>query len=249
MNVIAVTALHYGCNYLGYAINSVIDAVDEYHVLYSPHGSHGALNQYAPPPGNSEHELRAIAQRVAGDKLRWHTGEWIHEGQQRDTIYQLAPNADVVLTVDYDEIWNKNQAEAAIRYALNSHFRGYRIPMIHYWRSFHKAILHDPAYPVRVVCPKRDPSAGETTINILPINHLGYAIPSDLLQYKMHIHGHRAEWRKDIDWFSERWCNPDATDDLHPVGSDQWNYERVNPLDNLPSWMRLHPFYGMETIE
>src|SRR5689334_6017907 len=106
--IIAYTALHYGREYLASAIRSVIDYVDEYHVLYTPIGSHG--HRTSIPCPETEMELFEIA-LSAGSKLRWCVGEWPHEGAQRDAILQIVPDADVILPVDYDEIWQDGLPE------------------------------------------------------------------------------------------------------------------------------------------
>ena len=80
--VAAVTALHYGIDYLEDAIKSVIDAVDEFHILYSARPCHTV--QTDEPCPESREELYQIAERAAGSKLIWHDGNWLHEGQQRD---------------------------------------------------------------------------------------------------------------------------------------------------------------------
>jgi hypothetical protein len=49
------------------------------------------------------------------------------------------------------------------------------------------------------------------------------------------------EYRRDIDWLHDRYLNPTATRDLHPVGSDYWNAEPIDPFVYLPGWMIDHP--------
>jgi hypothetical protein len=78
MKVISYTALHYGRDYLAAAIRSVIDHVDEHWILYSPIGSHGHRTDVPCP--DTRDELYAKAELAAGSKLRWHDGEWAHEG-------------------------------------------------------------------------------------------------------------------------------------------------------------------------
>jgi hypothetical protein len=255
VKIIAYTALHYGSPYLGYAIRSILPFVNEYHVLYTPLGSHSHRTNVPVPAGETRDHLHAIASLVAGNKLRWHEGNWRHEGDQRDTIFELVPDADVVLVLDYDEIWLPTTVEAVLNYATeltpDSISRNLRLPMIHFWRSFHRAILHDPALPVRVIFPKV--RQGENVLTPLlargHIAHLGYAIPDELMTYKRLVHGHANEWRKDVDWYKERWSNADAVTDLHPVGSEYWNAEDVEPAKYLPEFMRVHPFYLRERIE
>lgn len=248
LKVISYTALLYGKDYLGYAIRSVIDHVEEHHILYSPIGAHG--HRTDTPCPETRDELYAIAQSAAGDKLRWHDGNWEHEGLQRDSIFEYAPDADVILVVDADEIWPSGLARNmtdGIDYGFFP--RNVRLPMIHMWRSFWKGILHDPAHPIRVICPKKN--EGELNFSDLVghIVHLGYAQRPEIVNYKQLTHGHKGEWRKDIDWFNERFMNPAAVTDLHPVGSEYWNVETVNPLDYLPPFMAMHPYFDKDVIE
>lgn len=250
MKVIGYTALHYGRDYLAYAIRSVIDHLDEYHVLYTPVGSHGH-HTHIPCPETRD-ELYALAQQAAGDKLRWHDGRWAHEGQQRDSIHQIAPDADVVIVLDADEIWPEILIASAV--AIPQHIGGYpkrvRMPMTHYWRSMHRAVLHDPALPVRVIYPQvanNDERAHAAPLNI-SLSHMGYAQRPEIVQYKQLTHGHRNEWRRDVDWFRDVFMANRQTD-CHPVGSEYWNPEAVDPLDYMPEWMSEHPYYGLEVIE
>lgn len=237
MTTIAYTALHYGRDYLADAIASVIDHVDAYHVLYSAVGSHGTRT--TTPCPETRDELLHIAWAAAGDKLIWHDGEWPHEGAQRDSIFAIVPDAERIIVLDADEIWT--DAAAILRAADNADAGQVRVSMIHFWRSFHRAVLHDPAYPVRVHYPQR---TGEATV-AGPIAHMGYAQRSEIVRYKMTIHGHRAELRPD--WYDTVWT-PNVQTDCHPVGSDHWTPQRVDPWVYLPDTMRHHPYADMEEV-
>ena len=113
------------------------------------------------------------------------------------------------------------------------------------------AILHDPAFPVRLIYPQV--KEGDATFWPHPIlnpqyraiNHYGYAQRSEIVRYKMSTHGHKNEWRRDCDWFNDIFMNPSRTTDLHPVGSDFWNYETVD----VPVFMRDHPYAQLEIVE
>lgn len=238
-DVVAYTPLHYGRDYLAYAIDSVIDAVDVYYVLYTAEGSHGHRSPIRCP--ETRDELYAIAEKSAGKKLRWIDGSWPYEGAQRDTIHALRPDANVILALDADEIWPAATVEAALRPSPYWHTR---LPMIHFWRSFYRAVLHDPAFPVRVI---RQQGKGETTLSAAPICHMGYAQRSEIVEYKQHVHGHKGEWRRDCDWFRERFM-ANAQVDCHPVGSEYWNPERITPTDYLPDFMMSHPYAHTEVI-
>jgi hypothetical protein len=264
--VIAYVALLYGKDYLAWSIRSVVDAIDELHVLYTPIGSHG--HRTSVPCPETRDELYAIAQTAAGAKLHWHEGTWPHEGAQRDSIHQYAPDADIILVLDADEIWPEQYvSNAGLIYQNWEHgldrpvkARNYRLPMIHFWRSMHRAVLHDPAYPVRIIYPKipngehtyvgrvvteqNDPRITRTS----SICHMGYAQRPEIVEYKQLTHGHRNEWRKDVNWFQDVFMANRQTD-CHPVGSEFWNPETVNPLDYMPNFMSEHPYFGMDVIE
>lgn len=257
MKIVGFTCLHYGVDYLEYAIRSVIDHVDEHWVVYSPIGSHGHRTDRPCP--DTQEQLYAAAKRGAGDKLRWVSGEWSNEGAHRGMIHQLAPDADMILVVDADEVWGAHPAygntlaEHAIHYAeFYKEHRTFRVPIIHYWRSFSRCVLHDPAFPVRVVCPQR--TGGEGHIDPVGyhgagvIHHFGYAQRPEIVEYKQYVHGHKGEWRRDVDWFNDVFMANRQTD-CHPVGSEYWNPEPVNPLTYMPAWMSEHPYYNLQVIE
>ena len=159
--IVAYTALHYGVEYLEWAIRSVIGCVDEYHILYSGLGSHGHRVKERPP--DKKVDLYDAARRAAGRKLRWHDGVWTYEGQQRDHIYAYAPKADCVLVLDADEVWGDGLAAMALEVSSKGTARDWHVPIIHYWRSFHRCVLHDPAFPVRLIYPTRAKTAPSRT--------------------------------------------------------------------------------------
>ncbi len=138
MRIVGFMALHYGLDYIQYAIESIIDFVDVLHIAYSPVGSHGAVT--AVPCPESERDLRALAHKAAGRKLVWHHGRWPHEGAQRDMIYEYEPDADIIVVCDSDEVWDGELIKDALLWAIeapNSPIpRYYRVPMvlsIAYW--------------------------------------------------------------------------------------------------------------------
>ena len=244
--VIAYTALHYGVEYLGYAMHSAIHAVDEWHIIYASEGSHGTRSDL-PCPDRRDH-LYAIAKDFGGDKLRWHEGRWAHEGQQREAIHYFAPDADVILVVDYDEIWPDGMPEQAIRAARLGSQRSYRVPMVHFYRGFGTAITQDPAFPTRVIVPSR--AGGEDTLKLRrPIAHMGYAIRPELMAHKLLIHGHIAEFRCNSEtYLREFYLDTSRRHDLHPVGSQYWHIEDVEPEWYLPAFMQAHPYWGRRYV-
>lgn len=242
MKIAAYTALTYGSPYLKYAIESVIDSVNEYVVLYSDHGSHSGRRNRFKPKGEGKSKLFSIAHGAAQDKLKWVNGDWQFEGKQRDSIWQHT-DADFVIVLDYDEVWPIGAVERSL--ALCARYRAnIRLPLIHFWRSFQWAVIDDMAAPVRVMARGATKEVGNGHEKLL---HFGYAIPDDLMRYKWTIHGHHTELRKDIDWFAERW-QAFAKEDVHPTNVKFWNPQRVESIDLLPDSMQYHPFWNMGLI-
>jgi hypothetical protein len=246
MKIVAYVALHYGKDYLAAAIHSVIEHVEELHVIYTSVGSHGHRTDVQCP--ETRKELYAIAYEAARHKLFWHDGAWPYEGAQRDAIYEYAPDADMILVLDADEVWADGLAAYAIEFAQAANIRRIRVPMLHLWRSFYRGFAHDPAYPHRVIMPHAP--EGETTLHTWSdsqrIWHFGYAQRSDIVQYKLLTHGHKNEFRRDCDWFNDVFMTNRQTD-CHPVGSDAWNCEDIDQA-NLPTPLYTHPYRWIEVI-
>lgn len=246
MKSVAYTPLHYGRDYFDAAIRSVIDAVDELHVIYTPIGSHGHHTDVLCP--ETRGELYEIAYNAARHKLFWHEGIFAYEGQQREMILQYAPDADVILALDADEVWADGLAAQAVAFAQTANIQRIRLPMLHLWRSFWRGFAHDPAYPERVICPRA--SHGETTLPVdgvyQRIWHFGYAQRSEIVRYKLLTHGHRGEFRRDCDWFADVFMTNRQTD-CHPVGSEYWNAENID-AGCAPSPLRNHPYRWKEVI-
>ena len=247
--IVGYCALLYGKCYLDAAIRSVIDGVDEFWILHTEVGSHG--HRTAAPSPDTRDELHDIAHAAAGRKLKWVTSQWTHEGEQRDRIFSLCPDASIVIPVDYDEIWQPHLLNFAINTALeNPTVRRWRIPFRHYYRSFYRCILHDPAYPHRLYNVSGDPAEERTLDTTMAVNHMGYAIPPALMRFKWEVHGHRGELRRDVDYFTDVY-EANRQTDCHPCGSIYWNAEPVDPFARpffMPDYMREHPYAGMEVI-
>lgn len=243
MKVVSLTCLLYGKDFLDAALRSVVDSVDETYILYSAVGSHGHMTDAQCP--ETRDELYVIARQAAGDKLVWIDGRWGWEGQQRDSIFQYAPDADVILVVDSDEVYADGLAQDAIAFAQSADVRNIRLPFTHLWRSFHRGFAHDPAYPTRVICPK---IAGDETT--MPTNkriwHYGYAQRSEIVGFKLNTHGHRGEFRRDVDWFNDVFLT-NRQYDCHVVGSDYWDCEDID-LTLLPSVLENHPYRHLQVI-
>ena len=247
MKTVGFMALHYGLDYLSPAIESIIDLVDVLHIAYSPVGSHGALAPIVCPEDSLA--LQALAYRSAGNKLRWHDGIWENEGRQRNMIYEYEPEADIVVVVDSDEVWAGQLLREILARVPDMSYRYIRIPMVHFWRSFRRAIIDDFSFPIRIIQPKKtqSPDTGSIPREWGVISHFGYAITPLLMRYKWLIHGHRADYRRG--WYEDIYMDKNRVDDLHPTNVDFWTYSVVDPLDYMPKWMVNHKWYSREWIE
>lgn len=251
--------LHYGAPYLAAAIRSVLYAVDEMWVLYTPRPSHNGNTQTTMTCPDTMQKLYTIARQAAGDKLRWVQGDWRLEGEHRDAIYQFAPDADIILSVDSDEVWNVALINAALDrhdISIREGRRHWLVPFVHFWRSFNKAVVNDGQLPMRITYPKASNEFYQRIgQSIIPrgdkalkrhICHFGYALPIEYMRYKWAGgHGHQAELRPDF--MAKYEANEQS--DVHPVSKRFWSPETVNPLDYMPLWMQGHEYFNKTVIE
>lgn len=249
----SLTVLHYGKSYLSHSLRSIAPVVDRSFVFYTPHPSHGHASNL--PPIESRDELMSSIPANEWDKLTWvDTNDFWQEGRQRDFALRVASeSADLVLTVDYDEIWPVDtltnvldyiwQANSARQWLLN--FSG------HFWRSFNW-ICKDEGWPVRVIDTRHSSGLAYIPKELGNVWHFGYAISSDVLRYKLSCHGHKDELRPN--WFEDKWQAWPPVEDCHPTngrkenGEGWWNPE---PFDKyqLPQVLHSHPYFSMDKIE
>ena len=245
--IIGFTACHYGADYLSYAIRSVAPAVDAWYVAYSPVGSHGYRASRPCPETEAElHDIAASACAASGTPLTWYAGSWAYEGKQRDSIFNQAPDADLILVVDADEIWQPMAVQSAISQGYAMKARNGRTRFMHFWRSF-GWVCRDAAQPVRVINPRM--ANDDVYLDLPPVYHFGYARKPEAIAYKIETHGHRGEWRPE--WYEETflpWRPGHLSVDLHPTNHDFWH---AQPYDRatLPDLLHEHPYYEMEVIE
>lgn len=240
--VIGVCNLHYGAPYLRYAIQSIIDYVEEMWIVYTPLPSHGTRTDLACP--DSAPELLTECIHGAGDKLRWREGFFGNEAAHRGAIFEHAPDADVIMVLDSDEVWKTDQLERLITEASKGDARNYCAYEMPFWRSFHRAMPERLCAPVRAINVRSD--NGNTRYVDAFFSHMGYAQPTKYIDYKMRIHGHIADWRPE--WYVDKWL-ANAQADVHPTNLDFWYAQTVDPLDYLPEFMMSHPFAHMEVIK
>jgi len=251
--IMSYTICHYGVSYLEYALRSVYPIVDKSFVFFTPHPSHGHSSNL--PPLETRDEIMASIPSSEWNKLTWvDTNGFYQEGEQRNYAVQTLINegASIILNVDYDEIWEQSNLDNSIKSVWDRNItRNWLCNMLHFWRSFN-FVCEDDGWPVRIIDTRHTSGLNYLSpVEFGKVNHFGYAITSELLRYKMSLHGHKNEWRKD--WYEKCWLpwppgnNVHPTNDLKENGEGWWN---PKPYDKnlLPDFMRSHKWYNEELI-
>lgn len=242
--ILAYCPLHYGATYLGVALEAIYPQVDKIVILYTEQPSQG-FNTLMPCPDSKE-VLQAIVEPYK-DKLIWHEGHYDNEGDHNNAVYQFTDGYDWMVRFDSDEIYQPGSVKKLIKQAEQKDAHIYRVPFLHFWRSFNK-VCRDGQMPDRIINLKggNEPYAyldGENeTTSVL---HMGYAQATPYIVYKMEVSGHKSEWRPE--WLIERWT-VNAQVDVHPVVFDFWSTEDFSS-DRLPQVVWNHPNFGKEIIQ
>lgn len=245
MKVASMTVLHYGLSYLPSALASVRDFVDYSLVSYTPHPSHGSRAPVQCP--ETEAELRDAA-HTASDKVRWtRVDQFWQEGKHRDHALAQCADADVVLVLDADEVWDPAVLDAALKQVVDGSASIWRLRFTTPWRSF-GWVVRDDMLPERFRDQRQGRGAQYGCIDQGhgPVWHFGYAVTDKIMRYKWMCHGHKTELREG--WFEQKWEPWPPVKDVHPTCVGFWNPE---PMDKrvLPEIMRAHPFYDLDRIE
>lgn len=249
MNVQSYTVLHYGKDYLSYAIRSIYHQVDGIHVVYSPHPSHGHKTQVKPIESRCDLVDAALAYNP-DRKVSWHevSNAW-QETQHRNVALGIcrASGAELALVLDADEVWPSDILGQALDYVWKSNSaRDWLVNFTSLWRSFNW-VVRDDLWPVRIIDFRHSGGVGYVPKEFGPIYHFGYAVTDKVMRYKWQIHGHKDELRSD--WFGTKWSVWPPVPDCHPTNERNfWVPEPFNK-ELLPDFMREHPFYGLERIE
>ncbi|MHC4618406.1 MAG: hypothetical protein ACYTEQ_11715 [Planctomycetota bacterium] len=245
----AYCIIHYGKDYLPYALRSVYDHVEQIHVLYTPHPSHGTATEA--PPIETRDQLRGAAYAYdPRTKVRWYdTKNLYQEGRHRDLAVRKCAEAgaEMILVVDCDEVWHSDVLAKALEMAEQANnARAWRINFIHFWRSF-SWVCRDQGWPDRIIDLRQDEGYGYIPPDMGEIYHFGYAVTDAVMIYKWLIHGHKDELRGG--WLDDIWDDWPPPPDCHPTNDqDFWTPEPFDK-EQLPEFMRDHPFWGMERID
>jgi hypothetical protein len=244
----AYYGLHYGKEWLKWSMRSIREHVDEIHVFYVSTPSHGT--QAKIPCPETALELEEISKEF--DAHWWNCPHFHWEGEHRDFAVNTlkARGADTILVVDADELWLPEHLSIALRMAEEDRYVVTRVWMRHFWRSL-KWVCDDAAAPARILRPNNvvlDDAEGYS--NVGRVLHMGYAQTPEIIFYKQHIHGHRAEWRDG--WFEKKFLGwrPGMTD-VHPTNVDFWTPKETD----FEAYMQIkqlcgdHPYFDLDLIQ
>lgn len=254
LRVSAYSRLHYGAEYLAYAVASIYPCVDQIYLLYSRRPTRGILNRF-PNPDSIEDLVEAVSALDDPEgKIHWHIGDWWGNPGHAAFGHELCTvkgNADLIMDLDHDEVWDRDALEEAIILAGAGSAYRHRVTFIHLWRSFNW-VCTDTMMPVRFYKVGGDKTKEEYHRPGKPVYHFGYAQRPELIDYKMAIHGHRGEFRWPAkQWFEQKfmaWVPGNMIGDVHPVVRDIW-YPKPFDKQELPEIMREHPYWDKEIID
>jgi hypothetical protein len=251
MKTLGFIMLHYGAEYLEYALHPLCEVCDKVIILYSKVPTHNSGNL---PLTESRDELMQIACKF--DKVHWiDVFDCINESDHISRIFNYTEGYDVLVRADADEVWDIEDLKAAIHQVYNTPYMRFGVDgFIHFWRSFNYRASHnihgvecDYFRPVRLWHLREKNTAQEPSISA-KIYHFGYAISEKTMRYKLSCHGHKSEFREGWlnSWIS--WQPEDNEGYFHPTTKDIWH--RIAQFDSakLPEKLHFHPYFNQEII-
>lgn len=247
---IGYIALHYGKDYLAYAIRSMYESVDAVLILYTEKPSHAADNGVRCP--ETERELMDIAvDNDPDNKIIWIQGNWKQENAQRNYAHEYAASHgfNILVTTDADEVWrDKKTLDDLIQLTYDRKAKSCLVWMRHLWRSF-DFICDDPMRQERlhyIGADRQDLIYAEQPYNM--VWHFGYARTPAAIKYKIGIHGHSHEWLQSKEsWFQNKFMPFPPAENVHPVCEATW-FPKPFDKKELPEMMKEHPYYNLEVI-
>lgn len=257
MKTVACMAVHYGKEYIRWAIRGLAPVVDEIHIFYAPEPTFG-FGTDLPCPDTLD-ELRAQVDQGITDAgtgfATWHEVRAVSEEVHRTFMLDCAGRreADVMVVADADEVWNPTALDQTVRSIYDArNGRRWLTRFANFWRSF-DWMVDDQFRPVRFVNLRLPVTAPDSYLTEdaqpAPVYHFGYAQSAAMMRYKMSIHGHKAEFKPN--WLDETFFGwkPGNTD-THPCVNGLWTPRPTDVrtrfvIDRL---LHDHPYRGLAVI-
>ena len=243
MRVLGYIMLHYGMEYLEYAIRAIDPFCEKIMIFYTPKPSHGTWSGKECP--ENEEELKKLAYH-ASKKVEWVKKQYMAENMHRREVFKYSKGYDLVLNADSDEVWDQAYLEDCLKQAVNTDSRYIGIyGFINFYRSFNW-VVEDFFYPIRIHNLKSNKREVKTLKG--KVYHFGYAQREEILRYKIGIHGHSGEWKPN--WLENKWLNfdPLETSRMHPCSNDVWIQAKPFDKTMLPDMLKDHPYYDLDRI-
>jgi hypothetical protein len=242
--LIASCPIFYGGEYLECAIKAVEPYVEEIIMLYTDKPSYGYGTHIQCP--ESESDLMNIAYS-ASNKVKWVRVDAGSEGHHRGHIFKIAEAGkyDGILTFDADEIFGDLTEWLLLCHASKARNIGFT-QFYNFWRSFN-FICRDGFAPIRYI--NLHNIDGQENFPV-PVYHFGCAQRMEIMEYKLLIHGHKAELRNN--WLEDvykAWSPDNQIENLHLVSWKPgiWNAEPFDK-ETLPQILKEHHNFGKYLI-
>jgi len=248
MKAAAYMIVHYGREYIEYALRGVMDHVDTILILYTDKPSHGSNSNLVCP--ETREELKDICDKTT-NKIKWVDVTVGTEGQHRSMPFSYFDSSyDVLAVVDSDEVWNSKAFKKALEYAANcdsTHIGANHQGWVTPWRSFNECVT-DGFNPIRFHNLKSH-NREQNFDCPCEIYHMGYAQSEAIMKYKLSCHGHKNEIPEN--WFEDKWLNYEKgkTTYLHPATDAYWIETKEFDKKLMPDFMKKHPYYNMKRIK
>lgn len=250
MRVVACIPLHYGREYLAYAVRGIASVVDEVHAFYSPTPTYGHGGGIVCP--DTEDDLKREAERFHRP-VYWHVIQAGTEGEHRDHMLRVARErgADIVFPVDADEVWDPEAARASAEAVYRCNRAGrWLCSFLHLWRSFNW-VVEDGFRPIRVVDLRHSLDVDESLSledQRAPILHFSCAQSEVITRYKWTCHGHQSELRPG--WLDRFFAWQPGDGDTHPTVNNLWTPRPVTEIERalIEKNVGDHPYAKVERI-
>ncbi len=237
---IGCLAVHYGKEYLGWAVRSLIYACDEIHVFYVDRPSFGFAEGVVCP--DTREQLISEAGRFT-NIVKWHDVVASSEGSHRNLMFEEATRrgAKLMAVLDSDEVWDPGGLKTAFDAVEAANRAGrWLVRFHHFWRSWKWTLCGSEGMrPVRILDLRNSQNVDAYLDEIVrpdPIYHFGYAQSLPIMNYKFTCHGHKAEFSPG--WFERKfvpWTPAGDHEDLHP-SVNVWHKREVLGEQTSPLW-------------
>lgn len=246
MKILGLCVLHYGGEMLEAAIKQAELYCEKIIILYSSKPSFGHGTNIGCP--ETETDLMNIAYS-ASSKVEWIRVDVNGEGAHRGIIFKHAEKGgyDGILVFDADEVFG--DLTEAIEQCFQSKKRNIGFSgFINFWKSFNHVCL-DHFTPIRFHNLHNADENGFDVVNA-PVYHFGCAQRMPIMEYKLLIHGHFAEIRKN--WLEDvykRWEPGMIIENgLHLTSHNLWSQATDFDKNTLPEILHQHHNFFKETI-